>query len=106
MGKLETLLLILLGLGTLVFGLLKKAQATTARERLERPPRPASDGAVLSDDDFYKKVLLMQAQNAASPDEPHATVVPEVPRPNWWRTFLGGSFLRKPHRPVSPKARA
>ncbi|MBF9139998.1 hypothetical protein [Hymenobacter properus] len=99
MGKLETLLLIFLGLGALVAWWWYKARVTAARERQERPPRPAGDGPALSDDAFYTKVLLMQAQNAATPQESRPAVVPDAPIPTWWHQPWGGLWRRKVRRP-------
>jgi hypothetical protein len=99
MEKLHTLLLIALGLGALVAWWWHKARATAARERLERPPRPTGDAPMLPDNEFYSKMLLMQAQNAASPQEPRPPVAPAVPVPTWWHRPWGGLRRRKSTRP-------
>ncbi|MFD2717481.1 hypothetical protein ACFST9_02070 [Hymenobacter monticola] len=99
MEKLKTLLLIFLGLAALVAWWWHKARVTAARERQERPPRPGGDAPVLSDNAFYTKMLLMQAQNAATPQESRPAVVPEAPVPTWWQRPWGGLGRRKTTQP-------
>jgi len=77
MEKLQTLVIILLGLGIFVWRMLKQAAETTAREQQERPRRPGSETAPALPDTSFQE-LLRQMQNK---NQPQPTAMPEPVAP-------------------------
>ena len=74
MEKLQTLLLIVLGLGAFVWRMVQKARETAAREVRERPKAPG-----LPSTSFQELLEQMKAQNKTGNQQPTPQPVPATP---------------------------